>query len=1630
MEGVLQTSISPDKFLETPGTDLLAHGHPWVAIAKDDPFSPEMPRFVTMEAGDTIRAVVARAEFEPFAVDYVRAVLDGDEIPREDWARIMPARDQLLFLEVVPEGDSAGKILNAALTVFVTALSFFFPPFALFAPLALGVGSLLINTLLPPPQPDSLTAEPIFRLDGASNQFRPFQPIPLSVGRRRVFPDLGGRGYQEVVGDVFFQRTLVVWGPIGVNVDNIRIGETPLEALDGVQVEHRFKADDPHPRLYPSQVFQEQVGAALISTGDFERRRTIPGASQSVLVYGFPTGLGRRTRRGRKRVASVTILIRFRRVEIDPNTGNETFGAYTQLTRTVTRTSPGEPFFQPFTVSFPEPAIWDVETRRTDIDDDPDDDGISDDIRWELFDSRRPGRPILRDDVAYSTFRFRATDEVNGRIATINGDLERLKPVFPDAVLDLPDLRGVDQGDLVDAQPTSNPWEIILWMYRNGFEQRDPLEDEGINWPSFALAARYARDNGLTYDQIFTGEITLEDAVAEAEFAGQGRAVFIGTQLTAVIDGPQIAPVMLFSDRHVRNVRVTQSYPDQPDALRVTWNDGDDGDRDREDIIYAPGQTAATARRFRQMQVPGVTNWPALQAVIFRTLNNATLQQRRVSFEVPVRVMDAAAARFGARLSFSSQVISQGRASGYIRAVNVNPAGDVTSVVFDEPVELVPGEDLAFRFRRLGQGSSETVSAAQLIEPVLERVRTYEVALRAPIPAGIAPASGDVFQFGLLGVERMDGLLDRFESVDENWVRLNLVDYAPERFSSDGFVDVPRPPLIDLPSILQPPALALVSVAADADSVAIQFRPLEGPGFAAFGFKVWRAHVDAEVVPPVRGEYEALPDLSVRDRILIAPAGLRGEMFVYRIAAIGVDGQLGPALDIDPTASFDGLPEIQNLSVVAQTEALDGGSARPVLVVTAEPVLDLGVEHFVVAVRRVDNGAGEELAEADRPLFAQGGFADADTPTLVLRGLVPGGLYEVQAYLRGARQEVSLAVIAPVILLPETEIALSARDPAAGGLIEAGFTAAQTGIGAAQAASMAAAAAAQNALDGVADQGVVINQVTERVSEVEGDVSTERTRINALQSSLGDTQALVFDVQDAVDSEAETRAAAISGVRAGLNSEELLSNSDFSIDPIGVGIPTGWSRQFGAFGDSVQIAQAELGQGQVFKATVTANSTTHQIATTITEIGANRAFRATVAAQLLSGLWQGAGVIVASRNAANSTVLFSFISLHLEPDDLGEVSNDSAALRRWTFDFTAPPETETLRVFISTNAIFGNVPLSMKTVDWHEVSVTPDTGVTPEVFSLREAVFDENGSSVRTVISGSVPGADVVANFEAFNRDGVAQGRIGLAADVLTLFNRAAGVFAPALQIFNGVSTFFGALNALAGIFVGQGRWPVALEPRRYALLDGESVDFGYDFGAPATLTAITSNLPALSAGEAYTVTFANNDGSGFTMIATRSTPGTPTDRIGTVDAAGTGGLDRQMNAINAEEAFDGIYEFTFTALVRTAPAPSSSFAEGLNAVEIFIHDGGGFRLIDTISVNVFGAGDTLLSVTRTVQVDYTGPVRNSGVAFGVAVTDSSGSQRVSDLARVKYTTQTPSSVSSATAGGQRVIVTATPRNA
>jgi hypothetical protein len=254
-----------------------------------------------MPEGCTVLDMV-RAAVGDEGVSRSTVTLGGRELARSSWARIRPKAGAELVLMTTPAGGDGKNPFRTFLMLAVIAA-------AAFGPLALGLqagtagfafasgaialgGSLLINTLAPPSsldfgdQPGQDFAPSI---SGGRNSARQYRAIPMNLGENRVVPALAALPYTESVGDDQYLRQLFVvsYGP--QEIDEIKIGETPIENFDDVQVEIRrgFPGEDP-VTLYPGVVIEDQFAIDLDFYGPTSF--TLNGTG-NVITVSFPSEL-------------------------------------------------------------------------------------------------------------------------------------------------------------------------------------------------------------------------------------------------------------------------------------------------------------------------------------------------------------------------------------------------------------------------------------------------------------------------------------------------------------------------------------------------------------------------------------------------------------------------------------------------------------------------------------------------------------------------------------------------------------------------------------------------------------------------------------------------------------------------------------------------------------------------------------------------------------------------------------------------------------------------------------------------------------------------------------------------------------------------------------------------------------------------------------------------------------------------------------------------------------------------------------------------------------------------------------------------------------------------------------------
>lgn len=1455
-------------------------------IVKDDPFSGRPPRLLT-DRLIPISELVERAEIDPADVDLVRVFMNGEEVGRPLWPFVI-ARGHV-EIAVVPQGGDGDKVLRTLLTIAVVVAAFYVGGVAAsafgleagtaaYSAVSAGVagitstvGQLAINAILPPPKLSGNYAadpDPVYFINGARNQLALNQPIHTVLGRHRVFPRLLSRPYPEIRGEDSYYYVVLDYGPLGVEVSDRKVGDTPISELDGVEYQERLTANDPHPTMASRQVIADPVGATL-GAGDWEGRRTASDTVDCDLILLFPQGLGKVNDKGKPRSHSTSIKVRYREV-IDPGPG-ETFGPWQFASQalpgripfrnfddqfvglesyeggqlgnfTFTATKPGEPFYRQIGFSFPSAGTWDVQVQRVGADGEITD-KIYDDMRLEQILSKRDEPAVQNDDVAYGVFRLKATDETNGAVDTLNMVLGRLIPSFPDAVLDQSDLTGVTSANLSELKVSSNPWEQTAWIARNGFYARRPYADSEIDWPSLAAAAKDARDRGKRFDYVVTADISSEDLMAMAGFAGEGRPYRFNNVFKAHVDRPQPAPTHYFREGTARNISVTVSWPQEVHAYRVTFNDADDGWRQREVVVYVDGYTKETAARIEPFSIAGKTHWDDLHESLQQHYRNSRAQKELMRCEVPADMVDNTLEPM-AWVSVATRVLAQARESGVIREVYTNGSGQVTGLKLDQPIAQGPSQAaLSLKWVRQDDDSPAIFSpAAFLLDVPASDTVSPEIVFDTPLTGASAPQVGDEWVVGPSGVELFEGLLDKAEDVSEGWLRLYLKSYAVARFDDTGFSVPDYAPGYDLPVTPVPPRPVFELSTADERRIIVRFSFPDGFAAQISHFRVWRADAPPadDDNPGVYSVWESLPDLPGTARAVIDGARNAGDRVVYRIQAVAQDGTVGPILETGVINAADDIGQPQNVTVTPGTETGPQGASKPVFSVSFTPDPRLALLDAVIAIRQVVFSEGVRVPEGSQPAFEQGFIVDPASGKGVVRGITAGSTYDLRVYFRGRRGEIGDPVTVLDVVATSSDTSLGAISAVDGGPL-ADALALLDDARAAVDARLSSAEATIDAAEAVINENVTgLEAVGTRVTQVENTQDDQAILISAAQAKAdeGDTkaaQALLATSDNAtaitaVDAKADdaqssatqalnasqdnanaitqvettanqassnatlalqtansasATAASVDAIaRAGDTNTNLVPNGYFNLWENGNLVPDGYS-VWGGAGAFTRNASTQFGR---YALKVSANAGGQNGATVIVPFLFTGKFLLRVRAALNGGSWEGAQVYGTYRTSSGASNGSFALKLWSEADTAGSAGAGVGGYRYWEYEIEAPSGTLDLLLYVAahSNANGGNIA-SQNEIIFQMVELTP---------------LSKAASDAKLALSATQTNATAILSTQttANNAQSTANSASSAASNAQSTANSASSTASIALSTAQGVDGNLNATLQLRGV--------------------------------------------------------------------------------------------------------------------------------------------------------------------------------------------------------------------------------------
>ena len=545
---------------------------------------------VTLEMphGATIDEIIVAASLPPGVT--LRVWIAEWEIAPEHWGTTRPRPGRKVLIRAVAGGGGGDSnktlrtvlmvvVLIAALVVSIVIPVVGIPALGIAAGstgalIAGGVASAAIsiagmyavNALLPMPKPklrdQTLTAAtPTYAITGTQNQLAPYQAVPRVYGRHRLYPPLAaypvtaGQGTTQTLSQLF----TLGYGPL--QIEDIRIGDTPIGLYEGVtlEVRHGWPPGVQGPlTTFPYDTFEEPLGIDLTppegSTSKTATRATAPADVIGIEVL-FPRGLFR--------VEADNVTQGFSGVLTVVGVPASKGVAVRLLEQTITEQRVESLRFSyafdvqaygetPWTlhVTWAIPPGWEGPERPNPV--------VIYDLVWSALRLTNYEDPIPLPGMAKIGLTLLASGQLTGIVNQLNCIATSILLVW----------------DIATAawvlRETRNP----AWIYRDillGPATARPVALNQIDDPALLAWGADCDARGYTFDAVFDTQTTVFEALSLVAAAGRASFTLRDGMYSVVRDVPQTVPVQQFTPRNSTGFAATKVFTEIPHALKVRF---------------------------------------------------------------------------------------------------------------------------------------------------------------------------------------------------------------------------------------------------------------------------------------------------------------------------------------------------------------------------------------------------------------------------------------------------------------------------------------------------------------------------------------------------------------------------------------------------------------------------------------------------------------------------------------------------------------------------------------------------------------------------------------------------------------------------------------------------------------------------------------------------------------------------------------------------------------------------------------------------------------------------------------------------------------------------------------------------
>ena len=287
---------------------------------------------------NTITEILHLAKVPEGTWGHVVIIMNGIEVPRDQWSRVEPREEDILGIHVIPLGSDGAKGILRMVAIIAVAL--IAQPLAAsllvgtalqgsaLAINALAVGitmvaSLVVNAIVPPPKPTTPTqsaAGDSYFINSQQNRARLYETIPVVYGQHKMYGNLATAPDIFSAGTSSLFTALYDWGLGYCDVWDMRAGDTKLSVFPATVrhlkgVPNHFDPDQPELGLAPVELEMinyptktVELNVELNKSGDTASPSTARNSKSAVVEIAFPAGLVKYDKQGNEQRLGVPFV--------------------------------------------------------------------------------------------------------------------------------------------------------------------------------------------------------------------------------------------------------------------------------------------------------------------------------------------------------------------------------------------------------------------------------------------------------------------------------------------------------------------------------------------------------------------------------------------------------------------------------------------------------------------------------------------------------------------------------------------------------------------------------------------------------------------------------------------------------------------------------------------------------------------------------------------------------------------------------------------------------------------------------------------------------------------------------------------------------------------------------------------------------------------------------------------------------------------------------------------------------------------------------------------------------------------------------------------------------------------------